>query len=295
MGRAFPVAQGPVALHPIGDDPAGAGEGGAVVTREDEDRVVGEPELVEGRDDPPHLPVHPRHHRGERGRRLGAGDVALPAEIGRLGTEEAPMAFERWLVGRHLEGDMGKRRRQVEKKRPVGMGAEEMHSLVTDPVGGVGRAAEASEVGGTRSGLGRERRRHRDGRIVERHLHGIVPQNRGIERVRVALAVVAEEAIEARGEGIGRAPRRPEPPLPEATGGVAGSVEDPRQGDSPCRHRSLPLRLHLAVAADRGMTGMEPCHEHAAAGGTDGAAGPVPGEPRAARKQAVDVRRQGMG
>ena len=190
---------------------------------------------------------------------------------------------------------MGERRRQVEEERPLGMGAEEMHRLVTDPVDGVGRAAEAGEVGGGRGGLGRKRRRHRDRRIVEWHLRGIVPQNRGIERVRVTLAVVAEETIEARGEGIRRAPRRPEPPLPEAAGGIAGSVEDPRQGDGPCRHRSLPLRLDLAVAPNWGMTGMEPCHEHAAAGGTDGAAGPVPGEPRAARKQAVDIRRQGMG
>ena len=107
--------------------------------------------------------------------------------------------------------------------------------------------------------------------------------------MRLPLAVVAEERVEPTRDRIRLAARPAKPPLPEATRGVPGLLEDSRERDRAGRHRSLAFGFHLAVAANRRMARMLARHQHAPTRPADGIAGPMPCEPGAAGEEPVDV------
>jgi len=225
------------------------------------------PEFLEERYQPTDLAVHPRDHRRVGGERRAAGHVAPSAEIRLLAAELPRILGQRRLVGGHFERQVRHRRRHVEEERPAGVTADELQLLAGDEVGRVGRAVELNPPAS-------------------------IPEMVWIETVRLALAVVAEELVEAAGDRIGHAPGPAQPPLAEPAGRVAGVVQNRRQRHRAGRHRRLPLGLHLPVAPHHGMARMLARHQHAAARCADGVARPVPREDRAAGEQGVDVGRQ---
>jgi hypothetical protein len=74
--------------------------------------------------------------------------------------------------------------------------------------------------------------------------------------VRVALAVVAEEVVEAVLQRAARRVEHAHPPFAHAAGGVPCVLEQPRHGERPGRQRHLAFRLNLAVRADGRMARM---------------------------------------
>ena len=90
---------------------------------------------VEERDDPAHLTVHPRDHRGVGGERSPTGHVALAAEIGLLGTEVLIVGRQRRLVGGHLQRQVRHRRRHIDEKRPAGVVLDKRQLPLGDQVG----------------------------------------------------------------------------------------------------------------------------------------------------------------
>ena len=297
VGRTLPLPKVAVAPEPVGIEAATSGERRPVVTREHEDRVVGQPQFLEQRDDPAHLPVHPRDHRRVGRKRPATGHVAPATEIGLLRAEVCLIVGQRGLIGRHLEREVGHRGGHVEEERPRRVTADEGELLGGDQVGRILLAGELREG----CVVSRRRGRHRapaghllvagEGCILEPDLVAVAPEMAGIEGVGLPLAVVAVEPVEAAGHRIRHAPRRAQPPLAEATGGVASVVEDLRERERAGRHGELPLGLHLAVAADHRVARMLAGHQHAAARRADGVARPVPGEPGPAGEEGVDVRR----
>ena len=109
--------------------------------------------------------------------------------------------------------------------------------------------------------------------------------------MRVALAVVAEEVVEAVLQRAARGVEHPHAPLAHAGGGVAVILEDLGHGDRAGRQRELALGLDLAVGAHRAVPAVLAEHERRAARGADGGAAIPLGEARAFLGHAVEVRR----
>ena len=264
--RPLPITEGTVAPEPCGVDAAGSRRRGSVVAGEHEDRVVGEFQFVEQPHDATDLPVHPRHHRGKSRQRPLAGHVAFAAAVGLLVVKVLRVVREGRLVSRHLKRQMRHGRRHVQKKGPVHVRAEKLELLRGDQVGGVGLS-------------------------IERHPLAVIKEMIGVIGVRLPLAVVAVESVEARSQRVRHAARCPQPPFAEAAGRVTSSAEQMGERHRARRHRRLSLRLDLPVAPHHRVAGMHAGHQHAATGRTDRASRPVPREPSASGKQAVDLRR----
>ena len=264
--RPLPITEGTVAPEPCGVDAAGSRRRGSVVAGEHEDRVVGEFQFVEQPHDATDLPVHPRHHRGKSRQRPLAGHVAFAAAVGLLLVKVLRVVHEGRLVARHLECQMRHGRRHVQKKGPVHVRAEKLELFLGDQVGGIGLAVEINPL-------------------------VVIPEMIGVIGVRLPLAVVAIESVEARSQRVRHAARCPQPPFAEAAGRVTGRAEQMGERHGARRHRGLSLGLDLAIAPHHRMAGMHSRHEHAATGRTDRASRPVPREPSAPREQAVDFRR----
>ena len=264
--RPLPITEGTVAPEPCGVDAAGSRRRGSVVAGEHEDRVVGEFQFVKQPHDATNLPVHPRHHRSIRRQRPLAGHVSLAAAVGLLVGKMLRVIREGPLVSRHLERQMRRGCRDVQKEGAVRVRAEKLELLHGDQVGGIGLAVEINPL-------------------------VVIPEMIGVVGVRLPLAVVAVESVEARSQRVRHAARCPQPPFAEATRRVAGVAEQMGERHRAGRHRRLSLRLDLPVAPHHRMAGMHSRHEHAATGRTDRASRPVPREPSASGKQAVDLRR----
>ena len=266
VGRPLPVTEGTVAREPCGVDAAGSRRRGSVVAREHEDRVVGELQFVEQPHDAADFPVHPRDHRGIRRQRPLAGHVSFAAAVGLLVVKVLRVVREGRLVSRNLERQMRHGCRDVQKKWTVRVRAEKLELFLGDQVCGIGLGVDINPL-------------------------VVIPEMIGVVGVRLPLAVVAVESVEARSQRVRRAARCPQPPFAEAARRVAGSAEPMGKGHGARRHRGLSLGLDLTVAPHHRMAGMHSRHEHAATGRTDRASRPVPREPSAPREKAVDFRR----
>src|SRR5262249_39278407 len=125
---------------------------------------------------------------------------------------------------------------------------------------------------------------------LERDALVVAPEVGGVVVVGVALAVVAEEQVEAVARRVTGRTGRPEAPLAHRPGGVAEASEGGGQGDGVGGQRVLALGLHLAVVADGGVAGVLAGHEHAARGSADRRAGVVLREAHPLLRHAVEVR-----
>ena len=165
-----------------------------------------------------------------------------------------------------LHGGMRNGDGQVGKERFLGVVTDELERLLVNEIVRIGFA-------------------------VEHHLFVVMPKVLGIKSVRLALAVVAVEFIPALVYRIAAGARRPEAPFAKHAGGVAGLLQELRNGDEVGGDRGLPFRLHLAVAAHIGVTGVHAVEQAAACGRTHGAAGIVLRKLHAGSRHTVDVRR----
>ena len=269
-------------------------EGGAVVAREHDERVVGDPELLERVEDRADLRVEVGDHGCVGRARTRVGEVALGAEVGRL----VPLARERLQpLGRHLQRGVGDRRRVVEEEGLVRVLAQEGEGLLLHDVVGIDPGVVAGVVLLLRlQGLGEPLVGVVPGVVAERQPLSVAPQVRGVVVVRDALAQVATEEVEALVLRRARGPGPAEAPLAHCAGGVARVLQLPRQGRGASGQGPLTLGLALApaavlpVVAHLAVPGVQSREEDAAAGGADRAARVVLREAHAARGDRVDVR-----
>ena len=286
--RALPAAKGPRRAEEGGVGAADV-EGRAVVRGEDDDRALLEPELGEEIEDPPDLAVEARHHRSVRRPRRRVRQVLLVAEVRRFG-EAAAVRGERVLG--HLQREVRHGRRQEDEERPRAVHADEVAAARPDDVGRVDVAREGSvarwvERIGARSQLLVRRALG----VAEHDAPAVVVEVGRVVAVRLALAVVAEEVVEALLQRVALRPGRPEPPLAHRAGRVAERLQDLGNRQLRARQRPLPFRLKLAVVADRGVSGMPSRQQHPARGRADGVARVVLREAHAARGERVERRR----
>ena len=101
----------------------------------------------------------------------------------------------------------------------------------------------------------------------------------GMDLVQVAVVVVKSLVA-----GLSRGPFLPESPLPDQGGLVAGRLQHLRDCNI------LVLQLILLVAADTRIALVQPCHQGAARGRTDGAASIMIGKPHSLRGHPVQLR-----
>ena len=109
--------------------------------------------------------------------------------------------------------------------------------------------------------------------------------------VGVALAVVAEEVVEAVLQRAAGGVEHAHAPFAHAGGGVAVILKDLGHRDGAGRQRELALGLDLAIGAHRAVAAVLADHERGAARGADGGAAIALGEARAFLGHAVEVRR----
>ena len=128
-----------------------------------------------------------------------------------------------------------------------------------------GVAPRVGRVGAVRQLLVRRERR-----VVEREPPVVVVQVRRVVVVGLALAVVAEEVVEALPKRVTLRAGGPEPPLPHRGGDVTLALQQLGEGDRGGGERHLPLGLELAVVSDRRVPGVLAGQEHAARGRADG-------------------------
>src|SRR5262249_21909041 len=108
--------------------------------------------------------------------------------------------------------------------------------------------------------------------------------------VRVPLAVVAEEQVEAVLVGIALGAGRTQAPLAHRAGGVTLFLEQLGDGDLISGDGLLALGLDLAVVADVGMAAVLARHQATARRSADRRAAVRLGEAHTLRRQPVDVR-----
>ena len=109
--------------------------------------------------------------------------------------------------------------------------------------------------------------------------------------MRVALAVVAEEVVEAVLQRAARGVEHAHAPLAHAGGGVTVFLEDLRHRDGAGRQRELALGLDLPVGTNGAVAGVLAEHERRAARGAHGGPAVTLGEARALLGHAVQVGR----
>ena len=260
--------------------------GRAVVRREDDDRPLVEAQLADEVEDAPDLPVHARDHRRVGGPRRRVREVAVVAAVRRVGPE-APVLGERVLG--HLESEVRHRRREKEEEGPVLVVANEGPGALGDEVGSVGLPGVpgvAPRIG--RVGAVRQLLVDRERRVVEREPPIVVVEVRRVVVVRVALAVVAEEVVEALPQRVALGAGRAEPPLPHGGGRVALGLQELGDRDRRRRQRHLPLGLQLAVVPDGRVPRVLPGQEDAARGRADGVPRVVLREAHALGGEAVE-------
>ena len=85
----------------------------------------------------------------------------------------------------------------------------------------------------------------------------------------VALAVVAEKAINALFVGTSAGIKESHTPFPKSRGGVSGSLRDFADGDGFGRDGPLSFRSHFAVATDGAFPGVKSGEEDGATRGTN--------------------------
>ncbi len=100
----------------------------------------------------------------------------------------------------------------------------------------------------------------------------VVVEIGGEVAVGVALAVVAEEVVEAVLERAAGGVEHAHAPLADDGGGVAGGLEEFGDGEGAGREGHLALGLDLAVCSDGGMAHVEAGDEGGSRGGADGGA-----------------------
>ena len=181
---------------------------------------------------------------------MPARHVTTAAEVGLLVAELLPVLGQRWLVGRHLEREVRHGGRHVEEKRPARVRPHECQLLLGDQVCGVGFPRERCEVAGGRGRLVWDPPAALNLGVVDGDPLAVAPEVPWIERMRLALTVVAEEPLEPAGTRVRGTARRPKPPLAEAAGRIARVTEDRGERHGAGRQWCLPLGLRLAVRAD---------------------------------------------
>ncbi len=201
-----------------------------VVAREDDDRVVLQPQLLDLIDDRPDMLIQSRDHRSVRRVRLVAFDVRPLARKFRLG--KFPRVRRKRIGGR-LQRHVRQRRREIQEHRLVLVLAEPLHRLCAHHVGRVMLAAHdlrpaAVEVGPL---------------VVLPHVIRIMV-------VRDALTIIAKEKVEPLFDRIAARIHRPKAPLADARGRVTGALQQLRDRDRVRGDRVLPFRLNLFVVAD---------------------------------------------
>ena len=267
--------------------------GGAVVAREDDDRVVRHTGLLEGGEDAADLLVEARDHRRVGRARSAVGAVAafLRGVGGGFG-DHAFILFQ--LLGRDLQGHVRQRRGVVEEEGLILVGRDERFGADDGTLAEEVLADERRVgLGILRVGVSREDAvaGRAVGAVVERHLLPVILDERRVVAVRDPLARHAEEAVEALLERTARGVEAAHAPLAERGGRVAGALQRGRQGGDACGQRVLFAIADVAVVAGRGMAGIIAGHQHGARRGADRVAGVMAGEDHPFTRQAVDVRR----
>ena len=181
--------------------------------------------------------------------------------------------------------------RVVEEKRLFPVVADELQRLFVDAVRRVVFALEyiiAARVG--RVGALGQRGVPRHGRlVVQRHALQVAPQIIRIIAVRVALAVVAVEPVEALMDRIALRAGEAQTPLAERAGRVALVAQQLGHRDFIPRDWPLAFRLNLAVVPHERVPRVLAGHQHTARRRADGVAGVVAREPHALLGQAIEV------
>ena len=108
--------------------------------------------------------------------------------------------------------------------------------------------------------------------------------------MRVALAIVAELVVEAFFQRAAGCFEHPHAPLAHDGGGVAGGLQELRDGDGVGRQRELALDGDFPVAAHGGVAAVETGHQRSAGGGADAGAAIRLGVARALAGHTVEPR-----
>ncbi len=204
----FPDAVKELVIHLIFD------VRGSVVRAEDHDGVLREFEFVQKIEHLAHVLVEIRDHRGisGAGRIVWRVTAAFGPREGRIVPAEFQIGFE-FLIG-NVEGHMGNGRGIVQKERAVFVGADEVEGLFANAFRSVVLAFERVVT----FGIVRIRTRGQSGMaghgglVVQGKDLVVIPERFGIVRVGDALAVVAEEAVDALLQAaLPKIPARPSP------------------------------------------------------------------------------------
>ena len=221
---------------------------------------------------------------------VGGVAIASGAGEGRVFPAQLVVLLELFIrnVQRHVRNDG----RIIEEEGPVFIGADEFQRLLIDPVGRVILSLEDVVAAGI-FGVGAfwQRGVPWNGRlVVEGDPHLIAPEVGGVVAVGVALAVVAEEPVEALVDGISLGSGSSEPPFSEGSGSVAAFFESLGDGLFGIGDGPLALGLDLSVVTDKGVAGVFPGDQDAARGGADGIAAVVAGKAHTLFCKAIKVR-----
>src|SRR5262249_10591973 len=151
--------------------------------------------------------------------------VAFLAVVRRVG----PLALVGSQFGLgHLDGDVRDDEGEVEEEGLVLVALDERQGFRLEEIGGVGLA-------------------------VELLMPVVAPKVVGVVVGGMALAVVAEEQVEAALERIANGTGEPQAPLADGSGGVAVLLEQLTQEHLALGHGRLALGLDLAVVANPGV------------------------------------------
>ena len=240
-----------------------------VVGREQHQRVAIELQLRQQIEQLADRRVHARDHGRVAGARRRVRQVALLAVVGRV----VPLALVRGQpVVRRLNRDMRDRERQVQKERPLAVRLDERQRLLLEQFVRVRLARLAAVL------------RQLDVLVV-------APQVRRVVRVRVRLAVVAEEQVEPAAGRVALRAGRPQPPLAHRPRRVALALHQLRQQHLARRHRRLPLRLDRPVVAHPGVPAVLARHQAAPRRRAHRRAGVELREPQPLLRHPVQARR----
>lgn len=125
--------------------------------------------------------------------------------------------------------------------------------------------------------------------IVQHNLTTAIIEVSRVVVMRMALPVVAKEAVKAAFEWLAGVTRFPKAPLSKASTNVAEVTEELTQNGDVCRDRHLLIFTDILVVTDRCVSGVEACHEDASRWGADRASAVVSRESHATFGELVDV------
>ena len=268
---------------------------GAVVAREDDERVVGHAGFLERGHEPADVLVEAGDHRGV-GRERGAVRYVGTFGGGGEGLVLGELAFVGLQVlGGQLERDVRQGGREVEEERALSVGGDECFGAGDEAFG---REVLAGEGGVSlrvlRVGARREASmtRHALFAVVERHFLAVLPDGGRVVAVRDPLARQAEEFVEPLDVGPTGGIVTAETPFAERPGHVARLTEDIGHRRDAGRERNLFALTDVEVVAHGGAAGIKSGHQHRAGRGADRVAAIVPGQHETLLGETVEVRGQ---